>query len=138
VATVAVMVAVATSACGPSPSPIRRESPDHCEQGDKLQERHGTDCGCCHTTQFSVSGSLSRNTQVVKVVVEAADGMTLELAPNPHFNFFRHTDLQFPLRVWTVDTKGAVSAMQAPVQQGSCNACHGAADGAVPQVGTPR
>lgn len=129
---------VAALACGSEPTVVRREVPAQCADGDEREERHGTDCGCCHGSEFGVSGSVARTTTTLsEVVVEDAAGVRLQMAPNAHRNFFRHAALTFPLRAWTVSVDGGVSVMSALIGEGSCNRCHRETGGEAQPIGAP-
>ncbi len=130
---IVVFVAGLVGACtgaepeGDSSSLEPRETSDttQCAQGDKTRERHGTDCLCCHGT-FGVAGSIARDAGVDWVLLTDSEGRHLQIAPNPHDNFFRHVKLRPPIHATLVYANGAVRTMKTDAPSGSCNQCHGA------------
>jgi len=108
--------------------PEDEEPSPACADGDPLQERYGTDCLCCHRNEFGVAGSVDLAGDappVALVIVEDRSGVRAQMAPNPYGNFFRHVQLQPPLRAWVVGRDGGVAAMGMEAPHGSCNRCHG-------------
>ena len=96
-----------------------------CEQGNPEEERHGTDCMCCHTGDFTVAGSVDlTGNRVARVVVEDSVGGRAEMEPDAYGNFFRHAPLVPPLRAWAYGLDGSVRAMPMPAPHAACNACH--------------
>ena len=54
------------------------------------------------------------------------EGRHLQIAPNPHDNFFRHVKLRPPIHATLVYADGTVRTMKQDAPHGSCNQCHGA------------
>jgi len=111
-----------------------------CPPGDPAQERYGTDCACCHGTQFSASGSIAEEALALVSHVEMVDrvGQVFILPPNRYGNFFGHRPTpQPPLRAKVVYRDGHESAMQGEMSESSCNHCH-VVDGATPLIGSVR
>ena len=96
-----------------------------CRTGDPRLERHGTSCMCCHEGTFTVAGSVARDAGVAWILVTDRDGRHLQMAVNPHDNFFRHRQLLPPLTATIVFEDGEVRTMPEPAPHGSCNGCHG-------------
>lgn len=96
-----------------------------CRSGEPSLERHGTSCMCCHEGTFSVAGSIARDAGVAWILVTDRDGRNLQMAVNPHDNFFRHRQLNPPLTATIVFEDGEVRTMREPAPHGSCNGCHG-------------
>lgn len=95
-----------------------------CASGDTQNQRHGTDCGCCHHDEFGVSGSVDlAGPAITSVHVTDAQGVELDMAPNAYGNFFRHYQPAFPLRARVVGPSGE-RVMQSEITTGSCNSCH--------------
>lgn len=119
-----------------SPSPKRTAD---CEEGDPTRERYGTDCACCHGTQFAASGSVAADARSAISHVEVVDrvGQVFFLPPNPYGNFFRHRPTpELPLRGKVVYRDGSESAMQGEIHEASCNHCHKPeGTGAAPMIG---
>src|SRR5206468_2824625 len=61
-------LAVALLAGCAGPSDAADSAPALCEGGDAARERHGTDCLCCHTGEFTVAGSVETGSDVATVV----------------------------------------------------------------------
>lgn len=121
----AALLPLAAGCFGPEPVTRFTPQPGECVEGNQAEERNGTDCGCCHRDQFSVSGSIQREGKPVsRVVVEDDAGVRLEMVPNAYGNFFRHSKLVFPLRAWVIGPDGGTREMQRHVSNGSCNSCH--------------
>jgi len=113
-------------ACSSSPaSPSSgAASSTQCEQGDASAQRHGTDCACCHTDEFGVSGSVDlTGPPIYEVRVTAKDGAEFVMTPNEHGNFFRHYQPARPLRARVVGPNGT-REMKGDAPTGSCNSCH--------------
>lgn len=123
----AVLLACASPAAEgePESSTVALRDTTQCVQGDKTRERHGTDCLCCHT-EFGVAGSIERDTRVDWVLLTDSEGRYLQIAPNPHDNFFRHAKLRPPIHATLVFADGTVRTMKQDAPHGSCNQCHGA------------
>lgn len=96
-----------------------------CRTGEPRLERHGTSCMCCHEGTFTVAGSVARDAGVAWILVTDRDGRHLQMAVNPHDNFFRHRQLVPPLTATIVFEDGEVRTMPEPAPHGSCNGCHG-------------
>lgn len=104
-----------------------------CAQGDESEQRHGTDCFCCHAAEFGVAGSVSATRgAVARIHVEDSRGVQLDMAPNPFGNFFRHARVSPPLRVTVYGPSGASLSMRDPAPSASCNNCHRAGGVAAP------
>ena len=107
-----------------------------CATGMPERERHGGDCLCCHSGEFSVAGSTLPSAEIQRVIVRDANGLILVMPVDPYDNFFQHTAVAPPLRASIVDARGRERIMQMLAPRGSCNACH--ADGtALGLVGAP-
>jgi cytochrome c5 len=127
---------VAAVAEAPEFAPSTKRTAD-CPEGDPTRERFGTDCGCCHGTQFAASGSIAERALPLVSHVEVVDrvGQVFFLPPNPYGNFFRHRPRpELPMRAKVVYRDGTERAMQTEVSEASCNHCH-AQGGAVPMIG---
>lgn len=96
-----------------------------CAPGDPSKERHGTDCMCCHGDKFGIAGSIAHDAGVAWVLVTDSRNRHLQIAPNPHDNFFRHQELVPPISATVVFEDGEVRTMRTPAPSGSCNSCHG-------------
>lgn len=122
------------AAAEPSPStPARTPFDAGCEMGDEKEQRHGTDCFCCHGSDFGIAGSVSRTgSPVARIHVTDSEGVELEMIPNPFANFFRHARLTPPLSVTVFGPDGASIRMRAPAPSANCNGCHGEARDAPP------
>jgi hypothetical protein len=108
-----------------------------CREGDPSQERHGTDCLCCHAVEFGVAGSVNLDGPLVtRVLVTDARGRSADMAPNAYGNFFRHDALEPPLKAVVFGPDGRASAMKQTVTEASCNRCH-SAGGMVPPIHGP-
>lgn len=95
----------------------------------------GRDCGECHgggdERGWSVSGTVyarpdaaeGDGVQDARVLVTDANGRRLTLTSNQAGNFYTAEKLVFPLTV-AVERGGEREAMEAAVQDGSCNRCH--------------
>ena len=105
--------------------------------GVLAEERHGTDCVCCHE-EFGVAGSIDpAGSSVALVRVVDARGRRAEMVPNPYGNFFRHFALEPPLTVSVQGQDGTWLPMRDPAPHGSCNRCHRAEGGPAPPVAGP-
>jgi hypothetical protein len=97
--------------------------PEECDEGEPTMQRWGTDCLCCHDGQFSMAGSVAIDAEVAEIRVTDGTNQAI-VAPNIHANFFRHVQLNPPLRASLVFTDGHEVAMQKPAPDGACNRCH--------------
>src|SRR5262249_53677698 len=87
--------ACASAAPADDPPPaVCDRSTAGCVDGDRDHERFATDCLCCHKNEFSVAGSIARDSSpVAAVIVEDSVGGSAVASPNPFGNFFRHDRL---------------------------------------------
>ncbi len=143
------VLACALLGCDEEVGAVREPSPEftpsakrtaECPPGDPARERYGTDCACCHGTQFAASGSVAEEALALVSHVEMVDrvGQVFILPPNRYGNFFGHRPTpQPPLRAKVVYRDGHESAMQADVGDASCNRCHGSA-GSARMIGAPQ
>lgn len=136
------VLAAAAAACGATPdapeeAPIaisRAPAPAvlaPCSDGDPAAERWGSTCICCHE-EFGVAGSIAHGTTVARVILTAADGEVVTLAPNRFDNFFRHYPLALPLRAAVEGPDGRRVEMAPDAPTGDCNACHGTGGSVAP------
>lgn len=96
-----------------------------CLDGDPNRERWGSNCVCCHETEFGVAGSLLPDSAVETIFVADQRGRSAEMSPNFFDNFFRHQKLTPPLTATITFSDGEQRRMQSAALHGSCNACHG-------------
>jgi hypothetical protein len=96
-----------------------------CQDGDPLRERWGTDCLCCHATEFGVAGSLEPDAGISMISVSDREGRSDEMSPDLFDNFFRHQKLTPPLNAVVTFANGEQRRMRSAAPHGSCNACHG-------------
>jgi hypothetical protein len=125
------VLALAVPGCG-EPGAAADEAASACEQGDERQERHGTDCLCCHAEVFTVAGSVEQGARKIEsILVRDAAGETLVMTPNAYGNFFLHDAVALPLEAWILAGDGAERRMRGSAPHGSCNRCHreGTAEG---------
>jgi len=124
----------AASASPPGAVPGNTTFDAGCEVGDEKEQRHGTDCFCCHGSDFGIAGSVSRTGgPIARIHVKDSQGVELDMTPNPFANFFRHTRLTPPLAVTVFGPGGASIGMRAPAPSANCNGCHGV-QGDVPAI----
>lgn len=106
-----------------------------CAPGDPATQRHGTDCLCCHATEFGVAGSVALAAlapaapaalTVREIHVRDTSGSELVMSPNDAGNFLQHAMPALSLEAWIVGTDGRERHMQALAPTGSCNRCHAA------------
>ena len=96
-----------------------------CVDGDLERQRHGTECLCCHGSEFTVAGSIAADSRPVRtVIVEDSQGGSAVMSPNPFGNFFRHSPLVPPLRATIVGEDGKVATMPFLAPDAACNRCH--------------
>lgn len=120
------------------PTAVFDRSSAGCIDGDRSVQRFGTDCVCCHKKEFSVAGSIARDSPPVDtIVVEDSVGGSANVSPNAFGNFFRHNQLVPPLRATIVGTDGRRITMSSPAPDGACNRCH-RDGGVVPMLSAAR
>ena len=120
---IALPLALALASCGDPGAATGAPAPV-CAQGDELEERHGTDCLCCHAEDFTVAGSIAPGAAIQAIVVRDAAGQALAMTPNAYANFFLHEPLSPPLEAWILGEDGAERRMRGAAPHGSCNRCH--------------
>ena len=96
-----------------------------CRDGDPSRGRWGSNCLCCHETDFGVAGSLAPDAKVQTIFVADLHGHSAEMSPDIFDNFFRHQKLEPPLVATITFTDGEQRRMRSAAPHGSCNACHG-------------
>jgi hypothetical protein len=123
---VLVVSAALVAACSESgDNPLAPADFAPCRVGEKLRERHGTSCLCCHNGEFGVAGSVAHDAGVSTIFVSDAEGRTASMFPNIFDNFFQHRQLTPPLTPMIIFDNGEVRTMKQKAPHGSCNACHG-------------
>jgi hypothetical protein len=123
---------------GPVPIAVPPLAPSACQDGDEHHQRWSTDCLCCHTAEFGVAGSVDPlGAPVARVLVVDAKGAVADMAPNPYSNFFRHLQLEAPLRVTVFSPDGRALTMPALAPSGACNRCHRVEGGTARMVHGP-
>lgn len=123
-----------------NPAPFAEFTPSakrtaDCEEGDPGRERYGTDCGCCHGSQFAASGSVAAEAAANIRHVEVVDrlGQVFFMPPNPYGNFFAHRPRpEMPMRAKVVFRDGREHEMKDAIAEASCNHCHRASGPAKP------
>ncbi len=118
------------SAAGDQPAIVDVGS---CFDGDPNRERWGSNCLCCHETEFGVAGSVVSDSAVKTILVTDPRGRSAEMSPNFFDNFFRHQKLEPPLTATITFSDGERRRMKSTAPHGSCNACHGQS---VPMLGS--